>query len=123
MPFSITVSGETLEECLATLFVNVQTLVESSEQAAAPAAPAPAPAPAHQVAAADETASLPPAKKVDPEAMRTEVRALLTPLMKTDQAGAAKALVKSFGDGIGAVPEDKLPELLQKARALVGGAA
>lgn len=117
MPFSITVSGNTLEDCIAALFEQAKSIMAVEPD------PAPTPVPQHQASAADETGSLPAPKKVDAEALRTEVRALLTPLMKTAQAGAAKALVKTFGDGIGSVPEDKLPELLEKARALVGGAA
>ena len=80
-----------------------------AEQPAAPAAAAAAvPAPAAEA----------PAKATDPEGQRTEIRALLTPLMKGDKSAAARALVKSFGEGIGAVPVDKLADLLAQAKEL-----
>ena len=83
-----------------------------AEEPAAPAAETPAPAPAAEAPAPA------PAKAPDAEDLRTKIRALLTPVMKTDKAAAARALVKSFGEGIGAVPEDKLAELLAKAEEL-----
>lgn len=81
-----------------------------AEEPAAPAAETPAHAPAAEAPA--------PAKAPDAEELRTKIRSLLTPVMKTDKAAAARTLVKSFGEGIGAVPEDKLAELLAKAEEL-----
>lgn len=121
MPFTISVTGDTLEECVVALVQEVSRIRASTgaveQPAQAPIKPTP-----EQVAAVDDTASFKPAPAVAPapdaEALRTEIRALLTPLMRGDKAAAARALVKSYGDGISSVPEDKLPELLAKAKEL-----
>lgn len=86
-------------------FVPAEQLTPPAAAEAPIVVEAPAPAPA-------------PAKAADPEDQRTEIRALLTPLMKGDKAAAARALVKSFGEGIGAVPADKLADLLAQAKEL-----
>ena len=83
-----------------------------SKSAEEPAAETPTQAPAAEAPASA------PAKAPDAEDLRTKIRALLTPVMRTGKAVAARALVKSFGEGIGAVPEDKLAELLAKAEEL-----
>ncbi len=78
---------------------------ERSQAAPAPepaAAPAPAPAPA----------------ALDGEALRVKIRTVLTPLMKGEKAGAARALIKTYGDSITAIADDKLPALLAEAEAL-----
>lgn len=79
------------------------------------------------VAAVDETAGLTPApapaptpaaQGPDPEALRVEIRTILTPLMKTDKVAAARALVKKYGTGVSDVPADKLQALLDEAKEL-----
>lgn len=111
MPFQITVTGESLHDCLVQLGLELGVFKpEESEQADAPAPvleadPAPAPTPA------------PTPKAADPEALRTEIRAVLTPHMRGDRAAEAKALVKKFGpSGLGSVPEDSLADLLTEAK-------
>jgi hypothetical protein len=74
------------------------------------AAPAPEPAP--------EPAPAPAPAALDGEALRVKIRTVLTPLMKGEKAGAARALIKTYGDSITAIADDKLPALLAEAEAL-----
>jgi hypothetical protein len=116
MPFSITVSGDTLEDCIVALAKQLQSVVAlANDPAPARAAddtPSPAPTPQPEQAP-------PPAapKAADPEALRTEIRAVLTPHMRGDRAAEAKALVKKFGpSGLSSVPEDSLAALLSEVK-------
>jgi len=116
MPFQITVTGESLHDCLVQLGLELGVFTPE-EPAAAPApaaeqAPAPEPAPAPEQAAAPAQAKAP-----DSEALRTEIRAVLTPHMRGDRAAEAKALVKKFGpSGLSSVPEDSLAALLSEVK-------
>lgn len=90
--------------------------------------------PTEAVAAVDETAGLAPAAVAGaspptpasppapaaqaPEELRTAIRGVLTPLMKGDKAADARALVKKYGAGVSAVPDDKLQDLLDEAKEL-----
>jgi len=78
------------------------------------AAPAPEPAPAP----APEPPPAPAPAALDGEALRVKIRTVLTPLMKGEKAGAARALIKTYGDSITAIADDKLPALLAEAEAL-----
>lgn len=147
MPFTITIEKPTGEEAIAELIrvakfyerfegaAGVQTPDEGSAPAPAtrktrakkedtPAAeapaPAPAPEPAPEPAPASEPAPAPaPAPAaLDGEALRVKIRTVLTPLMKGEKAGAARALIKTYGDSITAIADDKLPALLAEAEAL-----
>lgn len=117
MPFSITVSGDTLEDCIVALAKQLKSVVALANDPA-PARvvdDTPSPAPAPQPEQAPPPAPAP--KAADPEALRTEIRAVLTPHMRGDRAAEAKALVKKFGpSGLGSVPEDSLAALLTEAK-------
>lgn len=116
MPFSITVSGDTLEDCIVALAKQLQsvTTVADFPTPVLAADDTPSPAPTPQPEQAPPPAAL---KAADPEALRTEIRAVLTPHMRGDRAAEAKALVKKFGpSGLGSVPEDSLADLLTEAK-------
>lgn len=124
MPFTITIEKPTGEEAIAEL-IRVAQFYERFE--AAGEAPAPSPRkprakkdeqPAEQASAAAPEPTPAPEPALDGEALRVKIRGLLTPLMKGDKAGAARGLVRRFGDSITVIPEDKLPELLAEAEAL-----
>lgn len=118
--------GETNSEVLQKMKDMLALLVPAPVEASAPAAvktPAPAPAvafrrpaPAPVEAPAPAAVEAPAPAAVDAEALRTEIRKLLTPLMRTERAAQARGLVNSYGDGLSAVPVDSLPDLLTKAR-------
>lgn len=118
--FTITIQKPTGEEAIAEL-MRVAEFYQKTGILAPESKPAKKPKPATEPAPASEPASAPaptPPKAADPEEIRTQIRAALTPLMTTDKAAQARALVKQFGAGISAVPEDKLAELLAKAQEM-----
>ena len=138
MPFTITIEKPTGEEAIAEL-IRVAKFYERFEGAAgvqtpdeAPApepvwapfyAPAPSPAAESPAPAAAEPPAPPPppppaATTLEGEALRVKIRTVLTPLMKTDKAGAARALVRKYGESISDVPDDKLADLLTESEAL-----
>lgn len=137
MPFTITIEKPTGEEAIAEL-IRVATFYAKFEGATGVSTPeeVSAPSPRKQRVKKEETAEVPveqeaaapaPAPEPSPapapaaldgEALRVKIRTVLTPLMKGDKAGGARALVKSYGDSITAIAEDKLPALLAEAEAL-----
>ena len=117
MPFQITVTGATLEECVIELVNTARNIslgtpqVPVEQPAPAPAEPTPVTAPV----------TAPAPVKLDAEALRTEIRAVLAPLMS--QRGAEiKALLNRYGaTGLSSVEEDSLPALLSDAKEMARG--
>lgn len=116
MPFQITVTGATLEECIVEL---VNTARSIALQAAEPVQAAPAPqveAPVQAPEPAPAPAPAAQAKPADNEAMRVEIRTILTAAFRGSRAAEAKALLKRYGDGLSSVDDDSLPALLNEAK-------
>lgn len=62
--------------------------------------------------------ALAPTPVVDSEAVRSELRAMLSGLVRAGKQPAVNELVTSYAPALSQVPVDKLPELKQKAEAL-----
>jgi hypothetical protein len=112
--FHLCVGADTVGELIEKVASELQAAgllsdvpTEQHTRPVAAAVPSPAPAP--------EPAAPPPFPGY--EILRADLRALLGPLLATDKASEAKALIKSHGS-ISNIPEDKLAEVLELAKEL-----